>query len=226
MPVRVRCPDCEKVLKLPDAARGKVAKCSGCGGRVRVPSGQSSKPQNKRERSESPAPGGEPDDDFLSGIDLRRAEDFDTPLCPKCAAEVDEEDIECPACGINLTTGVLSEKQRYLRARKGPDSDLFYGKVWSDAWEFLLENWRLAFQTFMIWTICSTANFSAAYIQSWCVDREVTQRTEVEAEKKPITKDGKQVEPDRLNGKEILFKAQTSPPALFWGFVSMITALT
>jgi len=226
MPVRVRCPDCEKVLKLPDAARGKVAKCSGCGGRVRVPTGESDKPRKKRKRPAAPVDDGDPDADFLSGVDLRRAEDFDTPLCPKCAAEVDEEDIECPACGINLATGVLSEKQRYLRARKGPDTDLFYSKVWSDSWEFLLDNWRLAFQTFMIWTICTTMNITTSYIQGWCVEREVERRTAEEAERPPVKRDGKEVEPDRLSAGEVLLAAQTSPPALFWGFISLILALT
>lgn len=226
MPVRVRCPDCEKVLKLPDAARGKVAKCSGCGGRVRVPKGSSGKTGKKRARPQAPAHAGEPDDDFLSGLDLRHAEDMDTPLCPKCAAEVDEEDIECPVCGVDLATGVLSEKQRYLRARKGPDSDLFYREAWSDSWEFLLENWRLVVQTFLIWSVCTTANFAAVWTQNWCVIREYNQRKTIQDELPPVTKDGKQVQPKKLTSAELLVKARTSPPAVFWGFVSMIIGLT
>jgi len=237
------------VLKLPDAARGKVAKCSGCGGRVRVPTGESEKPRKKRKRPAAPVDDGDPDADFLSGVDLRRAEDFDTPLCPKCAAEVDAEDIECPACGINLATGVLSEKQRYLRARKGPDTDLFYGKVWSDSWEFLLDHWRLVSKTFMIWTICSTMLFSALSIMGWCVGREVDRRTAEQEElqgkedgKKEkrqtvwaakyhwlfviLVEEQKKVAGDRLSPDEILDAAQKSPPVRFWGFIALILALT
>src|SRR5690348_15505967 len=37
MPVKVRCPSCEKVLNVPDTARGKAVKCPACEARVPVP---------------------------------------------------------------------------------------------------------------------------------------------------------------------------------------------
>ena len=39
MPVKVRCPTCEKVLNAPETARGKAIKCPGCETKVKVPAG-------------------------------------------------------------------------------------------------------------------------------------------------------------------------------------------
>ena len=43
MPVKVRCQSCEKVFAAPDAARGKLVKCPGCEGKVKVPAGDGAK---------------------------------------------------------------------------------------------------------------------------------------------------------------------------------------
>ena len=37
MPVKLKCTNCEKVLSVPDAARGKAVKCPECQTRLAVP---------------------------------------------------------------------------------------------------------------------------------------------------------------------------------------------
>ena len=54
MPVKVRCPECQKVLTLPDQARGKTARCPDCQGRVPVP-GAKKKPATARPKAAAAA---------------------------------------------------------------------------------------------------------------------------------------------------------------------------
>lgn len=164
MPVKVRCPGCEKVLNAPDRARGKAVRCPNCQTVVRVP------PQTaKGDRAAAPAArrparqraAGETGEDFLAGVDLRRAEDTRVRVCVKCGAEVDEETIDCPSCGHNVETGVISERMRLKLARKGPPPEEFWGAAWSDSWAFLVKNWRLAVRTATYYTVFLTLlNFS------------------------------------------------------------------
>jgi uncharacterized RDD family membrane protein YckC/DNA-directed RNA polymerase subunit RPC12/RpoP len=147
MPIKVKCDDCGKGFSVPDEARGKSIKCKGCGGRVQVPKGGPRRKKAARPRKSVA------DDDFFSSLDLDRAEDQDVQVCQKCAAEVDEDDIECPKCGVNLETGVISEKQKRKHRSKGPDPDEFFKVVWSNPWEFLKKNWSLAIRISVAWSI-------------------------------------------------------------------------
>ena len=146
MPIKVRC-ECGAGISAPDAARGKVIKCRKCGEPVRVPKGKGGGDGQKKRRKKAarPRPTAH-DDDFFSAIDLEGGEDDDVRICLKCAAVVDEEDIECPNCGVDIETGVLSQKQKKKRKRKGPDIDLFPKVVWSGPKEFLIKNKTLAFR--------------------------------------------------------------------------------
>jgi uncharacterized RDD family membrane protein YckC len=180
MPVKVRCGECGQGISAPDAARGKTLKCKGCGSPVKIPGGGGSesggegdrprrkkKPAKKRpakKRARRPESNVD-DDDFFSKLDLDRAEDYDVKLCPKCAAEVDEEDLECPSCGVNMETGVISERQK-LKHSKGPDPDDFYPELWSNSWEFLKENWGLAMRLSLAWSIYMIIFW---YNLKWCV---------------------------------------------------------
>lgn len=143
MPVKVRCPGCSKVLNAPDAARGKAIKCPGCETKVRVPAART-----KKAASRKAAPD---DDNFLANLDLSKAEDRSVRVCPRCGTEVEQEDIECPSCGIDLMTGALSKETIRKRNVRGPDPALFYGRVWGDSWQFIKDNKSLGFRTTMYW---------------------------------------------------------------------------
>lgn len=163
MPIKVKCDECGAGLSLPDDARGKSVKCKKCGGRVRVPKGGGGGGKPRRKKAARPRKSVD-DDDFFSSLDLGRAEDEDVRVCPKCAAEVDEEDIECPECGVNLETGQLSEKQKKLRRSKGPDPDEFFAVCWSNPWEFVKTNWGLAIRVSVAWSVFAAILLSAVFL--------------------------------------------------------------
>ncbi len=175
MPVKVRCPECEKVLTVPDEARGKAVKCPACSGRVPVPRGQkSSGPKRQKAaagaaKTRKPARSAAPEDEdaLFANLDLSRAEDRSTRVCPRCGIQVDEEDIECPKCGVDLVTGRLSAEKLAKKERGGPDPDKYYEKFLSDGWEFLKKHWGFGMRTMvyvMITTvICGAAAFMMIY---------------------------------------------------------------
>lgn len=168
MPIKVRCEDCGAGMQLPDAARGKSVKCKKCGSRVRIPGGKG----GPRRKKKAAAPKADVhDDEFYSNIDLGRAEDEDTSLCPKCASVVTEEDIECPNCGINLETGLLSTKQQKRKKRGGPNPDLYYKALWKDSWAFFKKNWTLGIRLAMFWTIFATLSLICTYMSVVYCDR-------------------------------------------------------
>lgn len=159
MSVKVRCPGCEKVLSAPDAARGKAVKCPQCQTKIKVPAAKAAVKERKKVAAI------EEDDNFLANLDLSKAEDRSVKLCPRCGAEVEQEDFECPSCGINLQTGSLSEKTVRKRKRKGPDPALFYREVWGDSWQFMKTNSGLAVRSTIYWTLMillAVGCFSAA----------------------------------------------------------------
>ncbi len=78
MPIRIKC-SCGKVLRAPDDAAGKKAKCPGCGKVIAIPA------------SEEPVPEEPPAEE--------------TVLCAECGAEVEEGAVVCMQCGYNFDTG-------------------------------------------------------------------------------------------------------------------------
>lgn len=170
MPVKVRC-KCGAGISAPDAARGKVIKCRKCGEPVRVPKGKPSGDGKKprRKKAAGPRPSLD-DDDFFSALDLERGEDQDVRICPKCATEVDEEDIECPNCGVDIETGMLSKKQKVKRKRKGPDIDLFPKAVWTGPKEFLKNNKSLAVRLIIAFSFFATIFCVSLFMAAdWCI---------------------------------------------------------
>ncbi len=177
MPVRVRCPQCEKVLNAPDAARGKAIKCPECQGRVPVPAAESaaaspakgaSKPAAKPAAKSSPTKkkSADDDDDFLAKLDLSRSEDRNAKVCPKCGAEVGEEDTECAACGVDLQTGGLGKTARKARM-KGADPNDFYGRAWKDGYEFVKENIGIALNSWLNVLILFGGAATTLAISAW-----------------------------------------------------------
>ena len=125
MPVKIRCKGCQKVLNVPDRARGKAIKCPACETVLRIPAATAAAAAPAADRPTA-APAVERDD-FLAGVDLRRAVDSRVRVCVKCGAEADEEVVDCPECGHNVDTGVMSDYIRKKRERRGPDPEEFWG---------------------------------------------------------------------------------------------------
>ncbi|MCH8827970.1 MAG: hypothetical protein IID45_00170, partial [Planctomycetes bacterium] len=196
MPLKIRCRGCEKVLKVPDRARGKAIRCPGCQATIRIPAAkaEAGAPSESRAKapSESRAEKGTPKrrrrrqpvraaagdgDSFLDGVDLRRAADTRVRVCVKCgeeAPEVEEEEeevVDCPECGHNIDTGVMSEYQRIKRARKGPDPEEFWGKMWTEPWGFLKKNYPMVFRTAAIWSFFQAAQICCFYVAVHFCDR-------------------------------------------------------
>lgn len=161
MPLKVRCKGCRKVLTVPDRARGKVVKCPNCETRIRVPQ------QAQAKQKQTAAARAPESDGFLSGLDLDKAEDSRVRLCPRCGIEVADDDVECPNCEVDLSTGQLSEQALVRRGRKGPDPALFFQTMRSDAWAFLMGHKKIAVRT-IIYTIVSTAlSFGCLWMALW-----------------------------------------------------------
>lgn len=158
MPVKARCPECQKVLTLPDQARGKTAKCPDCQARVPVPGGKKKPAPAAAKTAAKKSRGEETEEELFAGLDLSRAEDQKTRVCPKCGVPVDEEDIECPKCFVTLSTGRLSAERQRKKERGGPDPDKYYEKFLTSGWDFLKEHWVFGLRT-MIYLMIATAVF-------------------------------------------------------------------
>jgi len=160
MPLKMRCKGCGKGLNVPDRARGKAVKCPSCGTGLRVPAeketekaatGSPRRSQKKRARTQPERPQDLDEDDPLAGIDLRRAADSRVRVCVKCGTEVDEETIDCPECGHNVDTGIMSPEMREKRARRGPDPEEFWGTAWTGSFQFVKNNMHLVWRTAGYW---------------------------------------------------------------------------
>ena len=161
MSIKVRCKACEIVLNVPDQAAGKIVKCKQCGERVRVPI-----PKGDRQTAKSRAPQEESERAFadpLASLDLRNVEDTKRRICPGCARPVDLDTIECPKCGVEIATGLLSERQRIRHERKGPPPEEFYGSIWKNGWKFLKNHWGYGVRTAMIWSLTLSMSLTCLY---------------------------------------------------------------
>lgn len=157
MPIKVRCKECDTTFSVKDEAEGKRVRCKSCGSPVKV----SKKKRPSRSKSSDT-------DDFLASFDIDKIEDKDSKICPRCGYDVDDEDIECGNCGVDLSTGRMSEATRKKRRRRGPAVEEFYGKSWGDAYKFLGNHKGLAFKTFLYSFIASTLFFGAVFMMMWC----------------------------------------------------------
>ena len=177
MSVPVVCPECAKKLKAPDKARGKALKCPTCGGRVPVPAGDaapdaaSPTPIRKKKRpaaKQTVAAGGT--GEFLTGLDLSRAEDRDTEVCPRCGTLIPEQEEgaeleECPKCGADLFTGgkgrTARRKERFKS--RGEDPKVYYSTAAGDGMTFLKKNVDVAVRLSVL-TLFASAIAGACWV--------------------------------------------------------------
>lgn len=173
MPVKVRCSSCDKVLTVPDAARGKAVKCPQCDAKVAVPLGDADdskviKP--KKKPAAAPAKSKRVDsEDALMALDLRRVEDTNARICSKCGfdmGDMDEEETECPKCGFDIEAGGMGLKAR-KRALKGPDPADFYPGLVKNAGKFVGKNQLLAWRTAAYTLICLLISLFCAFMYLW-----------------------------------------------------------
>ena len=115
MPISVKCSDCGKSLKAPDALAGKKAKCPDCGAIVPIPKATldaeeindepAAKPQSKSKVKSKPA-----DDEYESDFDGDADEQADGPAdqsakrkaCPMCGEMIVATAAKCRFCGETL----------------------------------------------------------------------------------------------------------------------------
>lgn len=169
MPVKIRCRGCEKVLSAPDKARGKVIQCPQCGTKLKVPGGDAGAGGKKPAKMKTKAPAAMQDSgEFLARVDLSSLDHEDEKICPYCAAEMDEEQVVCRKCGMNIETGAMDAREAKKRSRKGPDPALFYSKAWSDSFTFVKEHWGLVLRTGWYMTVMYVLNTACVSMVVWC----------------------------------------------------------
>ena len=250
MPIKVRCEECGAGMAVPDKAAGRAVKCKACGARVNVPAAASVEKKRRPPAEE----GGSRSDDLFSGLDLRRAGDSRKKVCPSCAEPVSDDDIECPFCGVNIKTGVLSEKQKVKRARKGPDPDEFYGVIWKNAWKFTMGHKGFIVRTGITWGLSITMVILSAFVLTWYIptrEKELIDSNEgaeitnqgVLIQFKDATKQaggGAKIKYDGVtytpgssllkDGRVLLptprMAAIFSPPTYFWAFLFLVFVLS
>ncbi|MCA9115147.1 MAG: RDD family protein [Planctomycetaceae bacterium] len=172
MPVKVRCPQCRKVMAAPDKARGKAIRCTECKTPVRVPAGDSKeKPTRSKSASGSSSrrKAAVDEDDLFGSLDLRMAEDRSIRMCPGCGTQVDEENIDCPKCGVNIDTGLPGvEMKRKAALRKGVDPTGYFDKGLKDAFRFTMKFKKLSLRTAMYGIIFGLLAFGCGFMVNWC----------------------------------------------------------
>jgi uncharacterized RDD family membrane protein YckC len=258
MPIKVRCKECSTVLNVSDKAAGRAVKCKKCGARVSVPAaggkaggGEAGK-KRKKKRAPEPEPSfDEPSDadDMFGGLNLRHAEDSDQQVCPSCTELVDEEDVECPHCGVNIATGVLSDTQRKKRSRKGPPPEEFYSAIWPNGWAFVRKHWGFVIKTGLLWGFSLSMAILAAFTLNWFIQTRSVELTESASGSVTVSETGvlidltgdgdKEAEYDgvqylkgstrlrdgRLRLPPPRIAAMLSPPSYFWSFIFLIFTL-
>ena len=260
MPIKVRCKECSTVLNVSDKAAGRAVKCKQCGARVSVPAaggktgGPGGAKKKRKKKAPAPAPSfDEPadDHDIFGNLNLRDAHDADQQVCPNCTEMVDEEDIECPHCGVNLATGVLSETQRKKRARKGPPPEEFYSVIWPNGWAFVKKHWGFVFKTGFLWGFSLSMAVLAAFTLNWYIEtrsieliesiggsgitlsesgvvidlRGDDDKQEAEYDGVRYTKGSTRLRDGYLRLPPPRVAAMFSPPAYFWSFIFLIFTL-
>ena len=154
MPVKVRCSQCETKITAPDKARGRAVACPKCGAKLKIPG---AKPAAVAAAGAAGPPAKRDTGEFLANMDLSRVAAADSAVCPKCGADVGEEDVECPACGADLVTGGkgITQRRRAIFKARGEDPAVYYRTAGRDGRSFLGKNRSLAVRTGVLLSVAS-----------------------------------------------------------------------
>jgi len=104
---------------------------------------------------------------MLLSIRAMDAIDRNAKVCPKCGADMDEEQTECSVCGIDITTGEIGRTAQKSQ-KKALGANDFNKFVWSDAKKFVGKNKNLMFQTMWITSFRVIATILAFAIYLYC----------------------------------------------------------
>lgn len=96
--MRVRCKACQKIFTAPDSAAGRIVKCPGCGGKMRLPAAATASPAINVDYEDYRAG---PFDDFPASTSGRLTNDGRKP-CPMCGEFIAAAAIRCRFCGENI----------------------------------------------------------------------------------------------------------------------------
>ncbi|MEZ6125426.1 MAG: RDD family protein [Planctomycetaceae bacterium] len=250
MPIKVRCPECSTVMAAPDAAAGKAIKCKSCGGRVPVgaPGGGGGAPRKKkRPRPEADFDSPSDPHDLFGNLNLGMAEHEDERLCPNCAHPLDEEDTECPKCGVDPDTGTISAAKKKRLARKGPPPEEFYGVVFGNAWKFVMDHRGFVIRTGLTWAVSLAMVTISCFVLNWYVTARAAELEASAGGGTEITDSAVIIRPTKdqeceydgvkyssessrlVRGELILptpfWGAVYSPPVYFWAFIFMVFLL-
>ena len=106
MPISVKCCDCGKALKAPDALAGKKAKCPDCGAVVAVPNPDGPIKSNGGQQE---AAIDEPADD---GTDITAEDNVTRKPCPMCGELIAASAAKCQFCGETLSSSTRRRERQ------------------------------------------------------------------------------------------------------------------
>lgn len=139
--IEIPCPNCERVLKVPETVFGKKIKCKHCGEPIQVDDlddleaeeerkakkkaakptkpGGAAKPKKPEPKGEEPKPVPatlkfqDDDEDGANPNPIGVVSESETPRCPHCAQELDPPDaIVCIHCGFNNITRTKADTKK------------------------------------------------------------------------------------------------------------------
>lgn len=131
MPISVKCTDCGKLLKAPDALAGKKAKCPDCGAIVPIPKAALDAEEISDEPVAKPKPKKKPvEAEYDTTFDDLADDEAEAPVdesakrkpCPMCGEMIAQTAAKCRFCGEVLDPAM--RKRAKQKSSAGSDDEL------------------------------------------------------------------------------------------------------